>query len=458
MKLRPGQEIAVDIERVAMEGRGVGRVDEMVVFVDKALPGELVRARVGRVKSSFALARTLEVLRPAPQRVAGRCAHLEVCGGCTWQELGYEAQLDAKTGLVQEALARLGGCRDLDVPRALPAPQPFFYRNKMEYSFFAGHDGEIVLGLHTPGTFDRVFDLEACWLMSEQSNRIVERVRQLAARSGKPAYHSRRHQGFWRYLVLREAKSTGQTMVNLVTHEGPIPNQHEIVAGLTAEFPAIASLLRSVNTRRATIAVGEREEVLAGGPEIEERLGDLRFRISANSFFQTNSAQAERLFGLVVEWADLQGGEEVLDLYAGTGAISLFLARRARRVTGIELVADSVAMAEKNAALNGIDNCRFLGGEVRDFFKKRAGEAATAQVVVVDPPRAGLHADVAHALRLLGPPRLVYVSCNPATLARDVQVLGAGGVYALRRVQPVDMFPHTCHIECVALLERARAG
>lgn len=454
MKLRPGQEITLDVDRVALEGRGVGRVEDLVVFVDKALPGELVRARVGRVKPNYVQARTLKVLRPSPDRITGRCKHLDICGGCTWQELGYEAQLDAKTSLVREALERLGGFRDLDVPRALGSPQPFFYRNKMEFSFFAGRDGEMVLGLHTPGTFDLVFDLEACHLMSEQSNRIVGRVRELAVRSGKPAYHTRRHEGFWRYLVVRESKATGEVMVNLVTHDGPIFNQQEIVEALVSEFPSIVSLLRNVNTRRATIAVGERQEVLHGGAEIEERLGGLRFRITANSFFQTNTLQAERLFELAVDWAGLTGTEEVLDLYAGTGAISLFLARRARRVTGIEIVEDAVAMAEKNAALNGIDNCRFLAGEVRDFFRKRAGEAAAAQVVIADPPRAGLHEDVAQALRLLQPRRIVYVSCNPATLARDLQILCRGGVYALRRVQPVDMFPHTYHIECVALLER----
>jgi 23S rRNA (uracil1939-C5)-methyltransferase len=457
LKLRPGSEIEVEVESVAMEGRGVARLDSLVVFVDKGLPGERVRARVQRVKSSFVQARAVEIVRPAPHRVAGRCVHLDVCGGCSWQELDYESQLDAKTDIVRDALQRLGGFRDVDVPRAWAAPSPFFYRNKMEFSFYAGQAGEIVLGLHRPGTFDRVFDLQACHLMSETSNRIVERVRDLAARSGQPAYHTRRHQGFWRYLVVREGKHTGQTMVNLVTHAGTIANQADLVATLTAEFPSLTSLVRNVNTRRATVAVGESQEVLHGAAEIEERLGGLRFRIAANSFFQTNTLQAERLFDLAVDWASPGGDADVLDLYAGTGAISLLLARRARRVTGIEIVPESVAKAEQNAALNGIDNCRFVTGEVRDYFRRRPGEAAAAQVVLVDPPRAGLHPDVVTALRQLAPPRLVYVSCNPATLARDLQLLCAGGAWELRRVQPVDMFPHTYHVECVALLER-RAG
>lgn len=223
---------------------------------------------------------------------------------------------------------------------------------------------------------------------------------------------------------------------------------------LVQEFPTVTSIVRNITTRRATIAVGEREELLHGAPEIEEQIGGLRFRIAANTFFQTNTQQAERLFELAVEWAGLGADDEVLDLYAGTGAISLFLARRARRVTGIELVAESVAMAEKNAALNGVRNCRFVQGEVREFFRARPGEAASARVAVVDPPRAGLHEDVVRALRELHPPRVVYVSCNPATLARDAALLVQDGRYSLQRIQPIDMFPHTYHVECVALLER----
>jgi 23S rRNA (uracil1939-C5)-methyltransferase len=453
MRYRRGQEIDVEVEQVAIEGRGVGRVDGVVVFVDEGLPGERVLARVSRVKRKFVQARVVEVLRPSPARVAGRCAHLDVCGGCTWQELDYDAQLDAKTRLVHEALERLGGFRDLEVPRALASPQRFFYRNKMEFSFFAGSDGEPVLGLHTPGAFDRVFDLEACHLMSESSNAIVGRVRELARRSGLPAYHTRRHDGFWRYLVVREGKNSGQTMVNLVTQDGPLPNQHEVVEVLTREFPAITGVVRNINTRRATIAVGERQEVLHGASEIDEILGGLRFRISANSFFQPNPLQAERLFELVVEWADPRASQDVLDLYSGTGAISLFLARRARRVTGIEQVSSAVADAERNASLNAVENCRFLSGEVREFFKHRAAEARCARLVIADPPRAGLHADVVRALRLLRPPRILYVSCNPSTLARDLQLLCRDGFYRLLRVQPLDMFPHTYHVETVAELE-----
>jgi 23S rRNA (uracil1939-C5)-methyltransferase len=453
MQYRRGQEIDVTVERLALEGHGVGRLDGLVVFVEKGLPGERVRARVRKIKRNFIQARSLEVLEAAPERVPGRCSHLSVCGGCSWQELAYEAQLRAKTQLVQEALERLGGFRDIDVPETLASPQPFFYRNKMEYTFFAGRDGQVVLGLHMPGAFDRVFDVDACFLMSETSNRVLARARELTAESGLPAYHSRRHEGFWRHLVLRESKSSGDMLVNFVTHEGPWPTQQGVVAALTQEFPEIRSLVRTINTRKATIAQGEREEILHGPGEIEDCIGDLRFKISAASFFQPNPKQAQRLFALATEWAACRGHEEVLDLYAGTGTISLFLARKARRVTGIELGEGAVVDAQRNAALNGIDNCRFVAADVRRFLRQPPVEWGTLDVVIADPPRAGLHPDVVQALRQLHAPRLVYVSCNPSTLARDLQLLCRDGLYALVQVQPVDMFPHTYHVETVARLE-----
>jgi 23S rRNA (uracil1939-C5)-methyltransferase len=452
--LRRGQEIEVEVESVGMEGPGVARLDDFIVFVARGLPGERVRARVTQCKRNFAQARAVEVVRASPARVAAPCRHLAVCGGCSWQDLAYDAQLDAKTDIVRESLRRLGGRPDIVVPRTLPSAQTFHYRNKMEFSFFAAADGAVVLGLHTPGTYDRVFDLEACHLMSEASNTLVTRVRDWAQRSGLGAYHTRRHSGFWRYLVVREGKNTGQTMLHLVTNAGPVPAGRDTAALWAAEFPALHSVLRSVNSRKATIAVGEHEETLYGESAIEERLGDLRFRIGANTFFQTNTLQAERLFALVAEWAGLGPTDAVLDLYAGTGAISLWLARQARHVTGIEVIAESVAMADRNAALNGITNCEFILGDVRDVLRRRPALATAARVVVVDPPRAGLHPDIVVALRQLRPPCILYVSCNPATLGRDVGLLEADGVYALRRVQPVDMFPHTYHVECVAQLER----
>jgi 23S rRNA (uracil1939-C5)-methyltransferase len=458
MQLRKGQEITLDVERLALEGRGVAHLDDLVVFVDKALAGERVRARVRRVKRRYAEARTVEILQAAPDRIEPRCIHVGECGGCTWQGLDYTRQLDVKAALVRETLQHIGGFQDLEVPRALASPDPFHYRNKMEYSFFVGRDGSTVLGLHTPGRFDHVFDLSACHLMSETSNAIVHRVRQLAHDSGLPAYHSKRHEGFWRYLVIREGKNTGQTMVNLVTTDAPLPGEETFVKALLQECPTITSVVRNINTRKATIAVGEREESLHGNPWIEEVLDGLHFRISANSFFQTNPRQAERLFSLAIQAAELQPQDNVLDLYCGTGTISLFAARRARQVTGIEIVDEAVRGAEQNAALNGIDNCRFLSGEVRDFFRKRVAEASSADVVFTDPPRAGLHPDIVQALRLLQPPRIVYVSCNPSTLARDLEMLCRDDVYAIRSVQPVDMFPHTYHIETVVRLDRVRPG
>lgn len=457
MQYRRGQEIEVDVDRLALEGHGVGRLDGLVVFVEKGLPGERVRARVRKIKRNFIQARSIEVLKAAPERVPGRCSHLGTCGGCSWQELDYGAQLRAKTQIVQEALERLGGFRDIQVPATLESPQPFFYRNKMEYTFFAGREGNVVLGLHMPGAYDRVFDVDACYLMSETSNRVLTRARSLTAASGLQAYHSRRHEGFWRHLVLRESKSSGEMLVNFVTHAGALPNQQGLVEALTSEFPEVVSIVRTINTRRATIAQGESEEILHGPGEIEDRIDGLRFKISAASFFQPNPKQAERLFALAMEWSALRGDEEVLDLYAGTGTISLLLARRARRVTGIEMGEGAVVDAQRNAALNGIDNCRFVAADVRTFLLRQDPDLRAMGVVIADPPRAGLHPDVVRALRQLHVPRLIYVSCNPSTLARDLQMLCRDGLYELQKVQPVDMFPHTYHVETVARLEARHA-
>jgi len=450
MQIRRGQELELEVERAALEGHGVAHHDGIVVFVEKAIPGERVRAQVRKVKRNFVQARAMEVLRPAPERTPGRCSHLAVCGGCVWQELDYAAQLQVKTRLVAEALERLGGFRDLEMPLALASPQPFYYRNKMEFSFFDADESRIVLGLHMPGTYDRIFDLEACFLMSETSNRVVSRVRELATRSGLPAYHGRRHVGFWRHLVLREGKSSGEMLINLVTNAGTLPNQQQLVEALTSEFPSLRSIVRTINTGRAMIATGERVDVLHGTGEIEDTVGGLRFKISAGSFFQPNPKQAEKMFALLTEWASMGAAENVVDLYAGTGAIALSLARQAGKVTGIEQVASAVADAERNAALNAIGNCRFVAADVRDYIRQHAD--ARPDLVVADPPRAGLHPDVVQGLRRWQPARILYVSCNPSTLARDLQLLCRDDRYRLQRVQPVDMFPHTYHVETVASL------
>jgi 23S rRNA (uracil1939-C5)-methyltransferase len=348
------------------------------------------------------------------------------------------------------------------VRAAIRAPKLFGYRNKMEYSFGRDAEGRLILGLHRRGFFDRPFDLDRCHIATPISSEIVAFVRSFAAREKLPPYDLRRHDGLLRFLAVREGVRTGQVMVNLVA-SGPHQAFDDLARDLRERFPAVRSVLLNVTRRKAQVAVGEEERVLAGEPTILERLGGLTFEISSNSFFQTNTEQAERLLDCALEALALTGKERVLDLYAGTGTFTLPVARSAAEALGIESADIAVRDAERNAARNGVANARFIHGEAMEVLRDRFGLGATRldapvtrepiDAVLVDPPRAGLHPGVTSRLLHLGAARLVYVSCNPGTLGRDLGLL-CESRYALEWIQPVDMFPHTPHIECVASLRR----
>ncbi|MGH9869952.1 MAG: 23S rRNA (uracil(1939)-C(5))-methyltransferase RlmD [Candidatus Polarisedimenticolia bacterium] len=458
--LRSGQLCDVRIDDLAFGGKGVGRLSGFVILVEGGVPGDLVRVRCEKARGSYAEARVVEVLEPSPSRVPARCEHFGLCGGCRWQNLPYELQLDYKRRQVVEALRRIGDFPDPAVEPAVPSPDPWYYRNKMEFSFGTDAAGDLVLGLHPASSYTDVFDLKHCHLQSELSNEIVARVREACRAEGMPPYDVRQHTGFLRYLTIREGKISGQVMVNLVTGEGGQDEERYaaalrgMAASLVAAQPRITSFLRSVNARRATVAFGDREEVLTGASSIRETILERTFEITANSFFQTNSRQAERLYGSVLEMAALSREDRVLDLYSGTGAISILAAARAGEVRGVESLAESVRNAERNAALNGVRNVYFICGDVRKTLQVLSSDRTPPTVIIANPPRAGLNAHVIKGMMRLKPRRLVYVSCNPTTLARDLKEIATFG-YSLRTVRPVDMFPHTYHIECVARLDAA---
>jgi len=456
--LKKGQIRDVVIDDLAFGGKGVGRVEGFVLLVNGAVPGDAVKVRVDRVRGNYAEGDTVEVVAASPDRVAARCEHFGVCGGCRWQSLPYELQLDYKRRQVVEALRRIGGIAEPPVEATLPSPDPFYYRNKMEFSFGRDSEGQLTLGLHPASSYMSVFDLKACHLQSELSNEIVADVRDACREAALPPYHVRLHTGFLRYLAIREGKFTGEVMVNLVTGDGGA-NEASWSAALAAmatrigaKHPGIKSFLRNVNATRSTVAFGQREEVLYGTPAIRETLLERSFEITANSFFQTNSRQAERLYGTVLEMADPGREDRVLDLYSGTGAISILAAARAAEVRGVESLAESVRNAERNAALNGTRNVYFICGEAKKALAAMAGDPRPPSIVIVNPPRAGLNSAVIRGMLRLRPKRFIYVSCNPTTLARDLKELCERD-YRLTRVRPVDMFPHTYHIECVARIE-----
>ena len=457
VNLKRGQTLELSITDLAFGGKALAKVQGLVVFVENALPGDRVLATIYRRKKQYAEARVEKVLDASPFRVPPTCSHVPVCGGCRFQDFDYEEQLRHKQRQVEGCLEHLGRVRVSPRP-VLRAPRLLHYRNKMEYSFGSDEQGRLTLGLHRRGFYDRPFDLSRCHIATPISSEIVSFVRDFARRESLPPYHLRRHVGLLRFLVVREGIRTGEVMVNIVASE-PHPALERLAAGLTEGFPAIKSVVLNLTRRLAQVAVGDEERLLAGKPTILERLGGLTFEISSNSFFQTNTEQAERLLDSALEALALTGSERVLDVYAGTGTFTLPVAKRAAEAVGIESSDTAVRDAERNAARNGIANVSFWKGEALEVMRDRLGPGEQApekpefHAALVDPPRAGLHPGVLSRLIHLGAPRLVYISCNPGTLGRDLGLL-CESRYAIDWIQPVDMFPHTPHIECVAALRR----
>lgn len=469
-RARRGDTLSVTIDDLAYGGEGVGRADGYVVFVPGAVPGDTVRVRLTQARARFGRGAIESIDQPSLDRVEPPCPYFGRCGGCRLQHLRYEAQLALKTKQVTDCLQRLGGIGAFEMRPILPAPEIYGYRNKMEFTVAradagervvpkgrrldpgAGGEGPVV-GLHEADRYDAVLDIERCLLQSDRMNALLDEARRFIQERRLTVYDQESGEGLLRFLMLREGKGTGEAMVNMVTSAPSVSELEPLVGRAQARVPETSSVVLNVNPKKASVAVGVEEHLLGGRDHIRESLGGLTFQVSAGSFFQTNTAQAERLFGLVLDAAALTGEETVLDLYAGTGAISLLLARRCRRVFGIEVAPAAVADAVRNAEINGITNCTFLAGEVRFALPELISRGVAADVAVCDPPRAGFHPKALAALATLAPARVVYVSCNPATLARDVGELARSG-YRVEWVQPVDMFPHTPHIEVVAHLTR----
>jgi 23S rRNA (uracil1939-C5)-methyltransferase len=442
-------ELELHVDSLAFGGNGVARLNGFVVFVRRGLPGDTVRARVTKVKRSHAEALALEVVEPSPHRVDAPCAHYPACGGCRFQDLAYEQQLEAKQTQVEDALRRIAGLAEPPVEPIVPAVERFHYRNKLEYSFTQYEDGP-TLGFHKAGRWDEVLEVERCWLTTDVGNAIRNAVRDWAREEQLRAYDQETGEGYLRHLVVREGRNTGQALVQLVTAPGERFETGYLVEVLR-RFPEVRSIHWSINDTPAEVT-NLPTRLLWGEDAIEEELCGLRFRVRPNAFLQTNTAMAERLYELAREAAELRGDETLYDLYCGIGTIGLVLARSALTVWGVEVSEESVACALENADLNGITNAAFFAGNVGQSLDELAERAGPPDVAVVDPPRAGLAGKALRRIGRLGPPRLVYVSCNPTTLAGDTKQLAADWGYRLVRATPVDMFPHTPHVEAVALL------
>ena len=433
---RPGQELELAVDSLAHGGRGVARADGYVVFVTGALPGDRVRARLTKAKRAYGEGKVVELLSPSPERIADACVHDgEPCPGAPWQGLPYERQLAEKADQVADALRRLGHLEGFELEPIEPALEPWRYRNKLEYSFGARADS-LALGFHRRGCWAEIVDVDDCKLASEANNAARNAVREWARAERLPAYESGPQTGVLRNLVVREGRRTGQLQTRLVTSPAQIPRPpvdlHTVIEGPAGGTDGPTGVL--------------------GAEHLTEELCGLRFRVSHNAFLQTNTEMAERLYAIAGELAGLSGRERLFDLFCGIGTIGLSLAARAGEVWGLEGVPEAVADAEANAAINGIANARFVGADARTGIAPLIERAGKPDVVVVDPPRSGLSKKIVRRLFECEAPRIVYVSCNPTTLAPNAAQLVEAG-YTLRRVKPVDMFPQTPHVECVAVFE-----
>jgi 23S rRNA (uracil1939-C5)-methyltransferase len=451
--VRKGEELELRIGSLAYGGNGVARHDGFVVFVRGGLPGDDVRARVTKVKRGFAEGVVTELIDPSTARVVAPCRHFGVCGGCRFQDLAYETQLAEKERQVRDALVRIGKFVEPPLEPIMPAASEYGYRNKLEYSFTAGEDG-VDLGFHRAGRWDEVIGIEECLLTTELGNAIRLAVRDWAREEQLEPYDQATGQGYLRHLVVREGRNTGQALVVLVTAPGERFEAGYFV-DVMRRFPEVRSIHWAINDTPAE-QTNLPTKLLWGEEAIEEEILGLRFRVRPSAFLQTNTEMAARLYELAREYALLSGEENVFDLYCGTGTIGLALAGRARFVWGLEISEEAIACAIENAELNGIGNARFFAGNVGQTIEELREEAGDPDVVVVDPPRAGLAGKALRRTGALGARRIVYVSCNPTTLASDLQVLRDEYGYELERCRPVDMFPHTPHVESVSALSSTR--
>lgn len=455
----------VEITGVAAEGKSIARVDDMVVFIPYGAPGDVVNIKLDKKKRSYAEAHIVDMVKPSPDRVTPACEHFGVCGGCKWQHIPYESQLRYKRDQVVDALTRIAKVEIPEVNPTLGSKETFCYRNKLEYTFSckcwitfedlrSGREiaDRNALGFHIPGAFDKVLDIKKCWLQDDLSNRIRLFVRQYALAKGYEFYDIKAQQGLMRTLMVRIA-STGEVMLIVVFARPEQEKIDDLMGAIAAEFPEITSLLYVVNQKVNDTIADQEVITYRGGDYINEEMEGLQFRIGPKSFYQTNSLQAYELYKVARRMACLKPDDLVYDLYTGTGTIANFVARQVKKVVGIEYVPEAIADAKLNSEVNGIDNTIFFAGDMKDVLTDGfIEEHGRPDVMIIDPPRAGMHEDVVNVILNARPERIVYVSCNPATQARDLALMDS--LYRVEEVQPVDMFPHTHHVENVVRMTR----
>lgn len=453
----------VEVTDVAAEGKAIAKINDLVVFIPFVVPGDIIDLQLTRKKNKYAEGRVERLVKPSPIRVEAFCEHFGICGGCKWQILPYAEQLKYKQKQVVDNLTRIGKIELPEINSILGSKKTTFYRNKLEFSFSdkkwltieqaksgESFDNMNALGFHIPGRFDKVLDIHKCWLQDDISNRIRNFIRAFCLDNGYTFFDLRNRGGMMRNMFVRTS-STGELMVIIVFYECEKDKQAALLDAVAAEFPEITSLMYIINQKPNDTITDQVVEVWKGNDHIFEEMEGLKFKIGPKSFYQTNSEQAYNLYKIAREFAGLTGEELVYDLYTGTGTIANFVARQSKKVIGIEYVEDAIEDAKVNSAINGIDNTLFFAGDMKDILTNEfIDKHGRPNVVITDPPRAGMHDDVIKTILFASPDLIVYVSCNPATQARDLSLLDE--MYRVDKVQPVDMFPHTHHVENVVLL------
>jgi len=450
------------IEDYANEGKSIARIENFVVFIDNAIPGDVAEVKIYKSKKNYALGKAVKIIKESEKRIKPRCKYFGLCGGCKWQNMIYSEQLKYKRDAIYDSIERIGKIDSPNVDDPVPSDDIYYFRNKMEYSFsdkrwltqeeigIENKTNNFALGLHIPERYDKVLDIDECYLQSEKSVKVLNFTRSFAIRNNLSPYSTKTQKGYLRNLVIRESKNTNDFMVNLVTFDNNEEILKKYCEELLNEFDFITTIVNNITSKKSQVAVGEHEKVYYGSGKIIEKLGDYTFSISANSFFQTNTKGTEKLYNVVKSFLTNKKIDLLWDLYCGAGTISIYVSKYCNNILGFELVPSAIYDAEINVKLNNINNCKFISGDLKnsilEFSKYKP------DVVIMDPPRSGVHKDVIEVLLSINPEQIIYVSCNPQTQARDIELLSKN--YNIMNIQPVDMFPHTMHIENIINLIR----
>ncbi|MFD2446617.1 23S rRNA (uracil(1939)-C(5))-methyltransferase RlmD [Bacillus sp. CGMCC 1.16607] len=441
--------IDVVFEDLTHEGAGVAKVEGYPLFVPNGLPGEKAKIKVLKVNKGYGFGKLVELYEESPDRVDAPCPIYKECGGCQLQHLSYEGQLKAKEKQVRDVLTRIGKLENVKVHPVLGMSEPWRYRNKAQVPV-GEREGGLIAGFYQKRSHD-IIDMQECLIQQDKNDEVVRVVKEICQRHGVQAYNEEKHKGTLRHIMARHGLVTGEVMVVLVTRTADLPNKKKMIDEILEKISGVKSIILNINSKKTNVILGDETKVLWGEEVIYDYIGDVKFAISSRSFYQVNPEQTKVLYEKALEYANLSGEETVIDAYCGIGTISLFLAKKARKVYGVEIVPEAIEDANRNAELNGISNVEFAVGQAEVVIPKWYKEGNKADVLVVDPPRKGCDEALLQTIIAMKPKKVVYVSCNPATLARDLRILEDGG-YQTLEVQPVDMFPHTTHVECVSQL------